>query len=387
MITPMLVDLLPPVFTQTILVHNSIAQWLLAILTTIAGVIVLRVIKYWVGSILHRLAKTTPFHIDDLLARHIDNIGGWLLWALALPLGCQWLNLSNGIETVVTKLPLIAAIAQLFLWTSPSIDFALQRYIDSRPTEADRINMQTMTGPIRFTGLLVAWSLLALLALQNLGVDVTALIAGLGIGGVAIALAVQNILGDLFAAFSIVVDKPFVVGDFLVIGDFAGNVSHIGLKTTRIQSLSGEELVFANSDLLNSRIKNFRPMKERRILFRIGVLYSTPADKLEGIPTLIRQIINSHENLRFDRSHVAGFGDSSVDIETVYFVLDPEYGTYMDAQQAINLSLFREFAEQGIDFAFPTRTLIVEQDKPFQIKSSLHSPKPDTQGTPSDDTN
>lgn len=370
----MLIEQFPPFFQNTIILHHSLAQWILVFITTLGCFITLKAVKFWGSSILNRLAKATRTHIDDLLAKHASNIGDWLLWSLSIPIGSQWIQMADGPEAILLKLPLMALIIQLFIWTKPSIDFLLQHYIDSRPTDVDRVNIQTMLGPIRFTSLLISWSLLVLLALQNIGINVTALVTGLGIGGVAIALAVQNILGDLFAAFSIVADKPFIVGDFLVIDDFAGNVTHIGLKTTRIKSLGGEELIFANNDLLNSRIKNYRPLKERRIVFTVGVLYNTSAKQLESIPATIQHIIESHDNLRFDRSHVARFNDSSIDIETVYFVLDPEYNAYMDAQQSINLQIFNAFNEQSIGFAFPTQTVYLTQETPLQTQHLTSTP-------------
>ena len=200
-----------------------------------------------------------------------------------------------------------------------------------------------------------------LLALDNLGVDITALVAGLGVGGIAVALAVQNILGDLFASLSIVLDKPFEVGDFIVVGEFLGTVENVGLKTTRVRSLGGEQLVFANSDLLGARVRNYKRMQERRILFRFGVLYQTPPDQLEQIPVMVREIIEALPEVRFDRAHFFTFGDSSYDFEVVYWMQTPEYNRYMDTQQAINLALVRRFAEADIDFAYPTRTLFVEK--------------------------
>jgi small-conductance mechanosensitive channel len=199
-----------------------------------------------------------------------------------------------------------------------------------------------------------------LAALDNLGVDITALVAGLGVGGIAVGLALQDVLKDTFAALSIILDKPFELGDFVVVDDLAGNVEHIGIKTTRVRSLSGEQLVFGNGDLLSSRIRNFKRLVERRGLFTFGVLYSTPADTLERIPEMVREIVDGLETTRFDRAHFKAFGDSSMDFEVVYYVLDAEYLTFMDLQQAINLALVRRFADEGIEFAYPTRTLFLE---------------------------
>jgi small-conductance mechanosensitive channel len=214
---------------------------------------------------------------------------------------------------------------------------------------------------LSFLGRIALWATVLLLVLDNLGVDVTALVAGLGIGGLAIALAVQNVLSDLFASLSIVLDKPFIPGDFVVVGDMAGTVEHIGIKTTRIGSISGEQLIFSNTDLLGSRIRNFGRMKERRVVFSLGVTYQTPADKLARVPGLIQAAIESQERARFDRSHFASYGDSALNFETVYYVESSDYATHMDILQAVNLSIYRSFATEGIEFAYPTQTLFLEK--------------------------
>jgi len=191
-------------------------------------------------------------------------------------------------------------------------------------------------------------------------VDITGLAAGLGIGGIAVALAAQSILGDLFAAFSIYIDQPFVIGDYLVVGSYNGTVEKIGMKTTRLRSLTGEQLVFSNSDLVGSRIQNFGRLEERRAAFSVGVTYDTPTAKVEKIPGIIQDVVESQDHVRFDRSHFKEFGDSALIVETVYYVLLPAYQTKMDIQQAINLDLKRRFEAEGIEFAFPTQMIFVE---------------------------
>jgi small-conductance mechanosensitive channel len=200
------------------------------------------------------------------------------------------------------------------------------------------------------------------LVLDNLGVNITGLVAGLGIGGIAVALALQNILGDLFASLSIVLDKPFVIGDFVVVDSLSGTIEHIGLKTTRIRSLRGEQLIFSNNDLLKSRIRNYKRMSERRIDFSFGVVYQTPLEKLKAIKKIVSDIIEKGEKTRFDRVHFKEYGDSSLNFEVVYFVTDPDYNIYMDVQEAINLEIFRCFAEEGIEFAYPTRTIFIQHE-------------------------
>ncbi len=203
------------------------------------------------------------------------------------------------------------------------------------------------------------WTIVLLLLLGNLGVQITPLLAGLGVGGIAVALAAQNVLGDLFASLSIVLDKPFAVGDFLIIGDFLGTVEQVGIKTTRLRSLSGEQLVFSNNDLLNSRIRNYGRMYERRVLFSIGVTYQTPSEKLRRIPRIVREAVEAQDRVRFDRSHFKEYGDFALVFETVYYVLAADYNIYMDIQQAINLRIYEQFEAEGIEFAYPTQTVYV----------------------------
>jgi small-conductance mechanosensitive channel len=184
-------------------------------------------------------------------------------------------------------------------------------------------------------------------------------VAGLGIGGIAVALAVQSIFSDLFASLSITLDRPFVVGDFLIVGDVLGTVESIGIKSTRLRSLSGEQIVMPNSDLLSSRVRNYGRMMERRVVFETSVAHYTPIEAVERIPRLIREIVEGEADTRFDRSHFAAHGAGSLDFETVYYVRSPDYNRYMDIQQAINLRLHREFARLRIDFAIPSQKLFV----------------------------
>jgi small-conductance mechanosensitive channel len=196
--------------------------------------------------------------------------------------------------------------------------------------------------------------------LSNAGVDITSLIAGLGIGGIAVALALQNVLSDLFSSFAIHFDKPFLVGDFIIVGDQMGVVEKIGIKTTRIRALQGEELVFANKELTDAHIQNFKKMRERRVVFSIGVLYETPQKHLQEISWLLRSIIEKQEQVRFDRAHFARFDASALTFEVVYYVLSDEYTTYMDIQQQINFAILEAFSARHISMAYPTQTVYLQ---------------------------
>jgi len=243
---------------------------------------------------------------------------------------------------------------QPIVWVScPSL---LKRY-QKQYRHIDPARMTTVRA-VSLAARLVVILVAVILVLDNLpGVEITALVASLGIGGIAIALAVQSILSDLFASLSIILDKPFVLGDFIIVDTYMGTVEYIGLKTTRVRSLSGEQLVFANGDLLKSRIRNYKRMAERRVVFTLGVTYQTAYRHLKSIPGWIETIIGELDLTRFDRAHFQGFGDYALEFEIVYYVLDPDYNRYMDIQQAINLAIYKKFEAEKIDFAYPTQTV------------------------------
>ncbi|RMH13365.1 MAG: mechanosensitive ion channel family protein [Gemmatimonadetes bacterium] len=279
------------------------------------------------------------------------------LWA-----GSLYLELSDDVDAGLRHVLYIGVLFQGALWVSGIVNYLLQRYRNAQVEEDP--GLATALGAVGFIARTGVWATFLLMALANLGMDITALVTSLGIGGVAIALALQNVLGDLFASLSIVFDKPFQVGDFIQVGEFRGTVEHVGLKTTRIRALEGEQLVFGNSDLLGSRIRNYKRRVERRCAFTIGLTYDTPPDKVARVPDMIREIVESHEVARFDRSHFLTFGDFSLNVETVYYLKDPDYMVYADCQQAINLELMRRFAEEGIEFAFPTQTIMLQRVDP-----------------------
>jgi small-conductance mechanosensitive channel len=284
----------------------------------------------------------------------------WLLAPLALYAGAMLLELPARLERVLENVAMVALVLQFALWATRLLSRWLERRAEAaRGTDPEAATTVTLLG---FVGRVVVWSLALLFGLDQLGFDVTALIAGLGIGGIAVALALQNILGDLFASAAIVLDKPFMVGDFIVIGEHAGSVEKVGLKTTRVRSLSGEQLVFSNAQLLNTQLRNFKRMQERRIAFAIGVTYETPLEKLREIPAWLKAAVDSQPKARFDRAHFKAYGDFSLNFEVVYYVLSPEFNVYMDTQQAINLAVFEKFAQEGVEFAYPTRTLYIRQE-------------------------
>jgi small-conductance mechanosensitive channel len=292
------------------------------------------------------------------IARQVAaQTAGWFLVLVALYVASRLLAPTRWTEMIIPRVATIGLVIQLGLWSTAGLAMflTLRR---ARQLAADPSTVAAMD-LVGFLLRLVVWTAVLLVLLDNLGVNVTTLIAGLGVGGVAVALAAQNILGDLFSSLSIVLDKPFVVGDFIVIGEYLGSVEHVGLKTTRVRSLSGEQLVFSNTDLLTSRIRNYGRMFERRVVASFGVTYQTPLAKVRRIPAIIREIVEGQSKVRFDRGHFQALGDSALAFEYVYYVLTPDYNHYMDVQQNINLALLERLAAEGVEFAYPTQTVFV----------------------------
>lgn len=340
------------------LLGNPLQHWLTALGMALAINLVVGLVKRILVAHLARLAGKTATPLDDALIQVAQRTRQWLIFGVTLFVGTRYLDLPDRVETVLQTVATLAAFAQIGSWASGGVDFWLNRYRER--TLATDAGAATSLAALGFIGRVLLWTVVLLLALDNLGVDVTALIAGLGVGGIAVALAVQNILGDLFASLSIVVDKPFVIGDFVVVDGYSGTVEYVGLKTTRIRSITGEQIVFSNGDLLKARIRNYKRMYERRITFNFGVLYQTSPDQIEKIPQMVTEIIAAQPLARLDRVHFFRFGESSLDFEVVYWMTDPQYVQYMNTQQAINLALMRAFAREGIGFAYPTRSLFVE---------------------------
>jgi small-conductance mechanosensitive channel len=334
---------------------NTVRAWLYALLVLLAVFFALGLLKSVLIRQFGRLSKVTGTPWDDVLLKILAVTRSWLMVALALWAAALVLELPSRTLDIIVTVAVLAILAQLGIWGTTAISSYVKLY-GQKNLEEDAASVMTVRA-LGFLGSVALWTIIFLVVLDNLGIDVTALIAGLGIGGVAVALALQNVLGDLFASLSIVLDKPFVVGDFIIVGDSLGTVEHVGLKTTRLRSLSGEQLVFANSDLLKSRIRNFKRMHERRVVFSFGVEYGTPQELLEWIPGAVREIVEGLPDTRFDRAHFKEYGDSSLNFEVVYYVLQPDFNLYMDRQQAINLELYRLFEERDVAFAFPTRTL------------------------------
>ena len=345
---------------------NTFGRWISALLAVVATLIVLRIARRIAIRRATALAKKTETEIDDFIVDLLNRTRSLFLLALAIFTGTRFLTLSESLGATINKIVIILCLLQVALWGNGMITFWVKRYVRARMTD-DAASVTTISA-LGFMSRIVLWAVILLLALDNLGINITALVAGLGIGGIAVALAAQNILGDLFASLSIVLDKPFILGETIFVGEFIGTVEHIGLKTTRLRSLSGELVVFANSDLLQSRIRNFKRMAERRVVFTIGVTYQTTYEKLAAIPGIIKEYIEAQPNARFDRAHFKAYGNFSLNFEAVFYVTSPDYVIYMDTQQAINLALFQRFQQEGIVFAYPTQTLFLVNERAAEEK-------------------
>ncbi len=340
---------------ERILYGNSLQQWLVAAAIMVSAALAIWIVERFAVAKLARFARSTRTGIDDLIAAVLGRTSFWLALVVAVFAASLALTLEPSVALILRRAAAVAVVLQVGVWANAAISFWVDRFTD-RELGQDAEAVTTVSA-LSFVGRLGVWVVVLLLILDNLGVEVTALLTGLGIGGIAVALAVQKTLGDLFASLSIVLDKPFVIGDFLVVGQEKGTVEHVGLKTTRLRSVNGEQLVLGNNDLLNSRIHNFGRMGDRRASFRLGVVYGTPRAALAAIPAWVREIIEAQPDTRHDRSHLIGLGPYSIDFEHVYYLTVPDYATYMDTQQAIHLAILEKFEREGVEFAYPTQVV------------------------------
>ncbi|OTP65305.1 mechanosensitive ion channel family protein [Caballeronia sordidicola] len=333
-----------------------ITQWTYAVIAVVVTYFLIIYALKFIISRLDALAAHTSTRFDDMAVEVLKRTHRFAIAVAALLVGSQFLSLPDKWGNRIDHLWFIVIGFQIALWMNRGVSiWTTERLKGQSATSHNPVITTMMSWVLRA----LLWSVLLLAMLANVGVNITAFVASLGVGGVAVALAVQSILSDLFASAAIGLDKPFEIGDFIVFGDIAGSIEHIGLKTTRIRSLSGEQVVCSNTELLKNTIHNYKRMAERRILFGFGLTYDASPDKLRGVPEIVKKAVESAGNTRFDRAHMKGFGESSLDFEVVYYVTDPSYNLYMDIQQSVNLELMTELAASGLDFAFPTRTIQV----------------------------
>jgi len=334
--------------------NNRVLDYLICVGVFLLSVIIIKIFEVIILKRLKKWAEKTTTTLDDFVVGIFERVITPFLYLGALYLSIQILTLNAFLAKVVNVL----GIAVLTIFTvrvaSLLITYGFENYSrKTRQSSATDYSLKGILKVIKF----ILWSGAVIFFLDNLGFKISAVIAGLGIGGVAIALAAQAVLKDLFSYFSILFDRPFEVGDFVIVGDLLGTIEHIGIKTTRIRSLGGEQLVFSNSDLTNSRVRNYKRMQKRRVVFKLGVVYNTSLKTLKEIPQIIEKAIKSIKDTVFDRAHFSSYGDFNLVFEVVYYVLSSDYNKYMDIQQEINFLIKEEFEKKKIEFAFPTQTI------------------------------
>ncbi|MBS3109134.1 mechanosensitive ion channel family protein [Candidatus Woesearchaeota archaeon] len=318
--------------------------------------IILKIFKVYGLKILHKFAKKSKNSIDDILIEFIDHINWFFYVYLSYYMASRPLALPGLAHHISNWIGLAALVYYGIKFVQTIIDVIAQKQIEKRQKE-DKTDDASFISVIAKIVKAIVWVIALLMVLSNMGVNITSLIAGLGVGGIAIAFALQNVLEDLFSSFTIYFDKPFKVGDFIVIGADSGTVKHIGIKSTRIETLQGQELIVSNRELTNTRVNNYKRMEKRRIVNTIGVEYGTSLKQLKEINAIVGRIFKKVKNADLDRVHFKAFGDFSLIFEIVFYVKDSEYLTYMDTQQEINYEIKREFEKAGISMAFPTQTI------------------------------
>ncbi|HJS21621.1 MAG TPA: mechanosensitive ion channel family protein [Steroidobacteraceae bacterium] len=352
---------------------NSLLQWAIALLAFLVTFTVLPLLRGYIATLRKRHAgghHATAVELSSLLANRTHK---WFLWAVAFWFAARTLNIPSEVDVTINRIMFVLLALQVGIWASAAMSFRLH-HRRGATLEADPSGALAI---VNFVAAIIIWSLVTLVALDNLGVNITALVAGLGITGIAVALAVQTTLSNLLSSLAIALDKPFVVGDTITVDQDTGKVERIGISSTRLRSIDGEQIVISNNDLLKARVHNFGRMYERRVLFTVGVVYATPRETLERIPSIIEAAVRAHEKVRFERSHFVAYGDSALQFESVYFVLDADYLLYANIEQAINLRILQEFERQGIELAYRTRitvaTAATDDDEEDKDQSSSRS--------------
>jgi small-conductance mechanosensitive channel len=365
-------------FWQVEFLGNDLRSWTIALVTFLVTLTVLPIVKRFISARRRRWAEYEPqapfgarqaHHAIGLTALLVERTSRLFLWAVAVYLGSRDLTFTPRVERFLTIGIVLLFWMQVGLWAMTAVRYA----IDLRRKSSAGLDalLSSSIDVILFAAGLLIWAMVLLLALDNLGIEIKPLLAGLGIGGIAVALAVQTVLSDLLASMSIALDKPFGIGDFLTVGESQGTVEHIGVKSTRLRSLSGEQIIMGNTDILKSRVRNYGRMRERRAVFQFGVSYDTEPQALAAIPTAVREIIEATPDTRFDRCHFLTYGETALQFEAVFYATKPEFNTYADAQQKINLALFERLRTMKVSFLAPSRTVVYFGSPPPSMPVSM----------------
>src|SRR6056297_949629 len=348
------------------LLNNTIYDYLISLLIIIIGLVVVRLFKYLFLEKIHNVIKKISESFGGFFNKSIDKRIIPLSYLIIIFVSLNRLSLSSSIDKILGIVFIFVIVVYITLLIQDIIIYTMKKYWEKKQSNQAQETVFTVSV---FIIKLTTWLIALLFILDNLNIEIRGLITGLGVGGIAIAFAAQTILADIFSYFTIFLDRPFDIGDFIIVGEYMGTVEHIGIKTTRIRSLSGEQLVFSNNDLTNSRINNYKRMKRRRVNFDFGVVYDTPLVKLKKIPQIVKKIITEIEKTDFDRAHFSSYGEYSLIYQVVYYVKDSDYKVYMDLQEVINLKLKERFLSEGIKFAYPTHSLhIYDEHSHSQIK-------------------
>ncbi len=340
--------------------QNSIIDYLIFLSILFIGMISIRILKSLILNRLKTWSRKTATTIDDFLIHVFEKTLLPILYFGIFYVSTRSLTLNPALSKIIDVLGIILLTIFGIRFLVAITNYALETYWVKK--EKDAAGERSLKGILTIIKVLI-WGTGITFLLDNLGFKISSVIAGLGIGGVAVALAAQAVLGDLFSYFAIFFDRPFKIGDFIIVDNYLGSIEHIGIKTTRVRSLGGEQLVFSNTDLTNSRVRNYKRMDKRRVVFRLGVTYQTTLQQLKEIPPIITNAIKNINDTAFDRAHFFSYGDFSLVFEVVYYVLSSDYNKYMDIQQETNFVIKEEFEKRGIEFAYPTQTLFLEKTK------------------------
>lgn len=346
---------------DTVFLYNTVRDWVIALSVIVGLLLLIRIFRTIIFKKVKTWASKTESTVDDFAVRIVERSILPMAYLGAVYAGLYYLQFPPRVHRVINVALLVAGTFFVLKLISGFIHFFLLRAI--RHHENREAKAKQLRGILLVINIVV-WILGLVFLLSNLGYNITAVITGLGVGGIAIALASQVVLGDLFSYFVIFFDRPFEIGDSIQVDDKSGTVEYIGIKTTRLRTLSGEQLVVSNTNLTNARVHNFKRMETRRIAFKLGLVYQTPAEKLRQVPELVKEIITSTPDITYDRGHFSGYGAFSLDFEFVYHVNSPDYLLYMDRQQSIYLQIFETFEREGLQFAYPTQQLIVDMQNP-----------------------
>ncbi len=341
-------------FLQREFYHNLVSEYLVCLAILAGGILAVKVVQSLATRRLTAWAEKSPTTYDDFLVGRIRGTGIPLAYLGIAQASLRVLTLTPRVERIIDMAGIVLMTLIIIAFTVSLVRYGFEEY--SRKQGEDASRDHALRGVVGLAKAMV-WITGALFMLDNLGFRISTVIAGLGIGGIAIALAAQAILGDLFGYFVILFDRPFEIGDFVVVGDHMGVIERFGIKTTRIASLGGEQIVMSNKDLTDSRVRNYKRMAKRRVAFRLGVTYQTPAGLLREIPGIVADVFREIEGTTLDRVHFFSYGDFSLIYEIVYYVDGNDYTRYMDLQQTANLRIYEEFGKRGIAFAYPTQTL------------------------------